>query len=56
MKDQNKEVCRNEFPVAMAYVPWQKSNATYECLERAFEAGTLYPELNLPFTGRRCVN
>lgn len=55
MKDNKFEELKSEFPVAMAYVPWQKSNATYECLEKAFEAGTLYPELNQPFTGRRCV-
>lgn len=44
-----------DFPVAMAYVPWQKTNETYECLEKAFEEGTLFPILNRPFTGRRCV-
>lgn len=47
---------RNDnFPIAMAYVPWQKFDKMYEDLEKAFHAGTIFPELNKPFTGRRCV-
>ncbi|MBQ7797475.1 MAG: spore coat associated protein CotJA [Lachnospiraceae bacterium] len=44
-----------EFPVAMAYVPWQKLDKIYENLEEAFHEGTIFPELNKPFCGRRCV-
>ena len=44
-----------EFPVGMAYVPWQRFEGIYEDLEKAFCVGTIFPELNKPFTGRRCV-
>ena len=45
-----------QFPVAMAYVPWQKSCTMYENLEEAYKIGTVFPELNKPFLGRRiCV-
>lgn len=46
--------CEN-FPVAMAYVPWQQLTNIYEDLEEAYELGTIFPELTKPFTGRRCV-
>ena len=45
----------DKFPLAMAYVPWQKINKIYEDLEDAFCEGTIFPELNKPFKGRRCV-
>lgn len=38
--------------VAMAYVPWQYLNKTYEP-EKALMAGTIFPELDKPFTGKR---
>lgn len=44
-----------EFPIGMAYVPWQRFDGIYEDLEKAFCVGTIFPELNKPFTGRRCV-
>lgn len=40
------------FPIAMAYVPWQYWTETYP-LERALRAGTIFCELDKPFTGRR---
>lgn len=42
----------DRFPVAMAYVPWQAWNQTYE-LETALCEGTIFPELNQPFCGKR---
>ena len=42
-----------QFPVAMAYVPWQRNSNMYENLDEAFQIGTIFPELNKPFTGRR---
>jgi len=45
-----------QFPVAMAYVPWQRFDKMYEDLEKAYCIGTIFPELNKPFTGRRCVS
>ena len=56
MQDTNH---KNEFlaqlPLAMAYVPWQRMTGIFENLEEAFCCGTIFPELNKPFTGRRCV-
>ena len=40
--------------VAMAYVPWQNFDKLYDDLEKAYRIGTIFPELNKPFTGRRC--
>ncbi len=37
-----------ETPVGMAYVPMQQWTTTYD-EEEAFAAGTIFPELNLPF-------
>ncbi len=42
--------------VAMAYVPWQHFDKLYDDLEKAYCIGTIFPELNKPFTGRRCVS
>ena len=36
------------FVVAMAYVPWQDFTEMYEP-DRALQAGTIFPELDLPF-------
>ena len=38
--------------VAMAYVPFQQWGDVYEP-ERALDAGTLFPDLDKPFYGRR---
>ncbi|MCD8046920.1 MAG: spore coat associated protein CotJA [Clostridiales bacterium] len=38
-------------PIAMAYVPWQHFARTYD-LDQALQIGTIFPELNKPFTGR----
>lgn len=61
MQDYMKEASHpyekniDKFPVAMAYVPWQKFDKMYEDLEKGYCNGTIFPELNKPFTGRRCV-
>lgn len=44
-----------KFPIAMSYVPWQHFDKLYDDLEKAYHFGTIFPELNKPFTGRRCV-
>lgn len=41
-----------EFVIAMAYVPWQHFEHVYEP-DRALAIGTIFPELNKPFYGRR---
>lgn len=35
---------------AMAYVPWQRWQSPYE-YEEGLKAGTIFPDLNLPFLG-----
>ena len=52
-----KEICpfeddvqNDKFPLAMAYVRWQKLSRMYPC-EIALERGTLFPELDKPFCG-----
>jgi hypothetical protein len=50
----NREQIDN-FPVAMAYVPWQTFDKLYDDLEKAYKIGTIFPELNKPFTGRRVM-
>lgn len=41
-----------EFVVGMAYVPWQYFEHVYEP-DRALQIGTIFPELNKPFLGRK---
>lgn len=48
---QKDEIC--QFPIAMAYVPWQSFETTYPLCE-GFMVGTIFPELNLPFERGRC--
>ena len=55
MQDYNFDEQIDRFPVAMAYVPWQRFGRLYDDLEQAYNYGTVFPELNKPFTGRRCV-
>ena len=43
-----------EDPVpGMAYVPYQQWDAQLHSLDRALDAGTLFPILDKPFYGRR---
>lgn len=37
----------------MAYVPFQQWNDSLHSVERALDAGTLFPVLDLPFYGRK---
>lgn len=39
-----------ETPIGMAYVPLQKIGMVYDSM-KAFDRGTLYPELDKPFLG-----
>lgn len=45
----------DKFSAAMAYVPWQNFDKMCDDLEKAYCSGTIFPELNKPFNGRRCV-
>ncbi len=49
---EKQESCIDKFPVGMAYVPWQNWNQIYE-FDKALHRGTLFPELDKPFIGRR---
>ena len=42
-----------EYPPAMAYVPWQQWQNTY-APERGLVQGTIFPELDLKFSYGRC--
>ncbi|MBO5167388.1 MAG: spore coat associated protein CotJA [Lachnospiraceae bacterium] len=55
MQDYNFDEHFDRFPVAMAYVPWQHLSQIYENLETAYRTGTIFPELDKPFVGRRVV-
>lgn len=62
--DRNRIHCEEDYsrsrdmlygmPLAMGYVPWQKFECTYEPAQ-ALKAGTIFPELDKPFYGRRGV-
>ena len=52
MQDYRQMPYVDQFPIAMAYVPWQYFKETYE-LDKALEIGTIFPELDRPFMGRR---
>jgi len=42
-------------PLAMAYVPMQQWGKTYS-VEKGFDKGTVFPELDLPFEpGEGCI-
>lgn len=42
----------DEMALTMAYVPWQQFSETYEPA-KALKQGTIFPELDKPFFGRR---
>ena len=53
---ERQQPCTSDFenwPIAMAYVPWQSWKKTYEPAE-GLKNGTIFPCLNLPFLGGRC--
>lgn len=56
MQDYTFDEYFDRFPIAMAYVPWQHLANIYENLEDAYCIGTIFPELNKPFKGRRVVS
>ena len=52
MNQPNKPTFPEEVSLAIAYVPWQVMGNVYEP-DEALKSGTLFPELNKPFYGRR---
>ena len=49
---QEATYSKKNYPPAMAYVPWQNFTTVYEP-DKALEVGTIFPELNRPFLGKR---
>ena len=43
----------DQFPVAMAYVPWQHWQQVYP-VDKAINRGTIFPDLDKPFSMGRC--
>lgn len=56
MQNYHYEKSCDDKTIAMAYVPWQRYAKLYDNLEEAYCEGTIFPELNKPFMGRRCGN
>ena len=62
--DRNRNSCDDDcsrgrdmlygVPLAMGYIPWQNFECTYEPAQ-ALQVGTIFPELDKPFYGRRGV-
>lgn len=52
MNNQNNSCMCDDYPIGMAYVPWQEFRNLYDP-ERGFHTGTIFIELDKPFTGRR---
>lgn len=42
----------DKMPIGMGYVPWQRWKTVYD-LNKALQVGTIFPELDKPYTGRR---
>ena len=55
MQDYSFNEYFERFPIAMAYVPWQKFDKSFS-LCHALKAGTIFPCLEKPFCGKggRC--
>ena len=51
-KDRFSDVKLDNLPLTMAYVPFQQIEGTYN-RDEALKSGTLFPNLDKPFLGRR---
>lgn len=49
----DREGASPQFAVAMTYTPWQRWGEVYNA-EKSMDRGTLFPVLDMPFSGRRC--
>lgn len=52
MQHQNKQPFPENPALAIAYVRWQEMGNVYEP-EEAYSRGTIFPDLDKPFYGRR---
>lgn len=53
-KCDNACKCLDDYPLGMAYVPWQKFRDLYCNEHEALKHGTIFKELYLPWVGRSC--
>lgn len=51
--DTSAGLLEQNYPIAMAYVPWQQWSTPYP-IEKALYQGTIFPELDLQFIYGRC--
>lgn len=49
----DREGAPHQFAVAMTYTPWQRWGEVYSA-EKGLDRGTIFPALDMPFSGRRC--
>lgn len=52
MRDRECSCTCDDYPIGMGYVPWQEFKNLHDP-ERGLHAGTIFMELEKPFTGRR---
>ncbi len=50
-KNTRNDVCLDNVPLGMGYVPWQTWGDVYD-LNKGLNAGTIFPCLDKPFLGR----
>lgn len=49
----DREGAFDGFGLAMTYTPWQRWGEVYNA-EKGLDRGTIFPALDMPFSGRRC--
>lgn len=49
----DREGAFDQFAVGMTYTPWQRWGEVYNA-EKGLDRGTIFPVLDMPFSGRRC--
>ena len=52
MREKEGSCSCDTYPIGMGYVPWQEFKDLYDP-DRGLHAGTIFMELDKPFTGRR---
>lgn len=51
-EDRFSDIMLRNLPLTMAYVPFQQIEDVYNC-DEALKSGTLFPNLDKPFLGRK---
>ncbi len=50
-QNTRNDICLYDAPLGMGYIPWQTWGDVYD-LNNGLHAGTIFPCLDKPFTGR----